>query len=137
MSRYFRGGEADLEVFASYTSGNLAVLVAIERQHGEVGDLPDQDLSLRVTLVFRKRAGAVAISCIAMPTPWSANWDKTSCRPSPEATSNAGSARARPEYDLGVGRKRLLSPRPDHYACTEHQFRQTGAHRCLPREKAS
>jgi ketosteroid isomerase-like protein len=30
------------------------VLVVIERQHGEVGGLPDQDLSLRVTLVFRR-----------------------------------------------------------------------------------
>ncbi len=57
MSRYFRGGEAEVEVFGSYTSGNLAVLVAIERQHGEVGDLPDQDLSLRVTLVFRREPG--------------------------------------------------------------------------------
>ena len=35
-------------------SGDLAVLVAIERQHGEAGGLPDQDLSLRVTLVFRR-----------------------------------------------------------------------------------
>jgi ketosteroid isomerase-like protein len=33
------------------------VLVAIERQHGEVGGLPDQDWSLRVTLVFRREAG--------------------------------------------------------------------------------
>jgi ketosteroid isomerase-like protein len=32
----------------------LVVLVAIERQHGEVGGLPDQDWSLRVTLVFRR-----------------------------------------------------------------------------------
>jgi len=31
----------------------MAVLVAIERQHGEVGGMPDQDWSLRVTLVFR------------------------------------------------------------------------------------
>jgi ketosteroid isomerase-like protein len=30
------------------------VLVAVERQHGEVGGLPDQDWSLRVTLVFRR-----------------------------------------------------------------------------------
>jgi ketosteroid isomerase-like protein len=30
------------------------VLVAIVRQHGEVGGLPDQDWSLRVTLVFRR-----------------------------------------------------------------------------------
>jgi ketosteroid isomerase-like protein len=30
------------------------VLVVIERQHGEVGGLPDQDWSLRVTLVYRR-----------------------------------------------------------------------------------
>jgi ketosteroid isomerase-like protein len=30
------------------------VLVVIERQHGKVGGLPEQDLSLRVTLVFRR-----------------------------------------------------------------------------------
>jgi ketosteroid isomerase-like protein len=51
---YFHGGEAKLEVFESYTSGNLAVLVAIERQRGSVGRFPDQDWSLRVTLVFRR-----------------------------------------------------------------------------------
>jgi ketosteroid isomerase-like protein len=54
MSRYFQGGEAELQVFQTYTSGDLVVLVAIERQHGEVGGLPDQDWSLRVTLVFRR-----------------------------------------------------------------------------------
>ncbi len=53
-ARMFRGGEAELEVFGKYTSGDMVVLVAIERQHGEVGDLPDQDWSLRVTLVFRR-----------------------------------------------------------------------------------
>jgi ketosteroid isomerase-like protein len=53
-TRMFRGGEAELEVFGTYTSGDMVVLVAIERQHGEVGDLPDQDWSLRVTLVFRR-----------------------------------------------------------------------------------
>jgi ketosteroid isomerase-like protein len=37
-------------------SGDLVVLAAVERQHGEVGGLPDQDWSLRVTIVFR-RAG--------------------------------------------------------------------------------
>ena len=55
-SRFFKAGEATLDVAHSYVSGNLAVLVAVERQHGEVGDLPEQDWSLRVTLVFR-RAG--------------------------------------------------------------------------------
>ncbi len=57
LSRYFHAGEAELEVFQTYASGELAVLVAIERQHGTVGDLREQDLSLRVTLVFR-RAGS-------------------------------------------------------------------------------
>jgi ketosteroid isomerase-like protein len=51
---FFRGGEASLEVFQTYASGDLVVLVAVERQHGEVGGLPDQDWSLRVTLVYRR-----------------------------------------------------------------------------------
>ncbi len=54
LERYFRNGEAELDVVQTYASGDMAVLVAIERQHGEVGGLPDQDLSLRVTLVFRR-----------------------------------------------------------------------------------
>jgi ketosteroid isomerase-like protein len=52
MERYFQGGEADLELVQSYTSGDIAVLVVIEQQHGQVGGLPDQDWSLRITLVF-------------------------------------------------------------------------------------
>jgi ketosteroid isomerase-like protein len=54
MANQFQGGEATLELIRSYVSGDLAVLVAIERQHGLVLDLPDQDWSLRVTLVFRR-----------------------------------------------------------------------------------
>ena len=54
LADYFRGGTAELEVVATYASGDLAVLVAVERQHGEVGGLPAQDWSLRVTLVFRR-----------------------------------------------------------------------------------
>jgi ketosteroid isomerase-like protein len=54
LERFFQGGEAELEVVQTYTSGDLVVLVVIERQHGEVGGLPDQDWSLRVTLVFRR-----------------------------------------------------------------------------------
>jgi len=57
LSRYFHGGEAKLEVFETYASEDLVVLVAIERQRGMVGDLAEQDLSLRLTLVFR-RAGS-------------------------------------------------------------------------------
>jgi ketosteroid isomerase-like protein len=58
LARYFQAGEAELEVFQSYTSGDLVVLVVVERQHGRIGDLPDQDLSLRVTLVFRRDGSA-------------------------------------------------------------------------------
>ena len=54
MGRYFQGGEAVVDVVQSYVSGDLVVLVLVERQHGKVGGLPDQDLSLRVTLVFRR-----------------------------------------------------------------------------------
>lgn len=54
MEQFFRGdGEAVLEIVQSYASGDMAVLAAIERQHGEKGGL-DQDWSLRVTLVFRR-----------------------------------------------------------------------------------
>jgi ketosteroid isomerase-like protein len=38
----------------TYASGDLVVLVVIERQHGEVGGLPDQDWSLRASWVFRR-----------------------------------------------------------------------------------
>ena len=58
MERFFKSGEATLEVIQTYASGDLAVLVAVERQHSEVGDYPPQDWSLRVTLVFR-REGSV------------------------------------------------------------------------------
>ena len=50
------GGDADLELEQSYASGDLVVLVGVERQHGTIGGLPDQDWSLRVTLVFRREA---------------------------------------------------------------------------------
>ena len=54
LERFFQGGEAELEVVETYASGDLVVLVMIERQHGEVGGLPEQDWSLRVTWVFRR-----------------------------------------------------------------------------------
>lgn len=53
-ARTFRGGEVAFEVFQTYASGDLAVLVAVERQHGTVGDVPPQEWSLRLTLVFRR-----------------------------------------------------------------------------------
>jgi ketosteroid isomerase-like protein len=54
LGRFFRGGTAELELVQSYASGEMAVLVAIERQRAAVGGLPEQDWSLRVTLVFRR-----------------------------------------------------------------------------------
>ncbi|HEX6011196.1 MAG TPA: DUF4440 domain-containing protein [Geminicoccaceae bacterium] len=51
---YFKGGEAKLELVQAYASGDIVVLVMLERQHGEVGGLPDQDWSLRVTQVYRR-----------------------------------------------------------------------------------
>lgn len=51
---YFKGGEAKLELVRAHTWGDTVVLVMIERQHGQVGGLPDQDWSLRVTQVYRR-----------------------------------------------------------------------------------
>ena len=53
----FRGGHVEVEVDASYVTDDLAVLAVVERQRGLVGDLAEQDWSLRVTLVFRRDDG--------------------------------------------------------------------------------
>ncbi|XVU28711.1 YybH family protein [Actinoplanes sp. CA-054009] len=53
IADWFRGGEADTEIVAVHHSGDLAVLVVVEHQHGRVGGL-EQDWSLRVTLAFRR-----------------------------------------------------------------------------------
>jgi ketosteroid isomerase-like protein len=54
MARMFQSGSAKLELIETYASGNLVVLVTIERQRGVIGGLPEQDWSLRVTWVFRR-----------------------------------------------------------------------------------
>jgi ketosteroid isomerase-like protein len=55
LEEFFAGsGEADFELDASFASGDLVVLVGVERQHGTIGGLPAQDWSLRVTLAFRR-----------------------------------------------------------------------------------
>ncbi len=54
MGRMFSSATTGFEVLATYGSEDLAVLVAIERQHAVVGTLPPQDWSLRVTLVYRR-----------------------------------------------------------------------------------
>jgi ketosteroid isomerase-like protein len=54
MARVFKSGTLEQEVVATYDSGDLVVLVTIERVRAEVGGLPEQDWSLRVTQVFRR-----------------------------------------------------------------------------------
>jgi ketosteroid isomerase-like protein len=54
VAGYFAGGEAKLELVQAHASGDIVVLVMIERQHGKVGGLPDQNWSLRVTQVYRR-----------------------------------------------------------------------------------
>ncbi|HET6266362.1 MAG TPA: nuclear transport factor 2 family protein [Acidobacteriota bacterium] len=54
MGRFFKSGNLKQEVVATYYSGDLAVLVTIEHVRAEVGELPEQDWSLRVTQVFRR-----------------------------------------------------------------------------------
>jgi hypothetical protein len=51
---YFKAGEAELEMVQAHAWDDTLVLVMIERQHGEVGGLPDQDWSLRVTQIYRR-----------------------------------------------------------------------------------
>ncbi len=50
----FANGEARLEHVETHMWDDTAVLVMIERQHGEIGDLPDQDWSMRITHVYRR-----------------------------------------------------------------------------------
>jgi len=54
LARFFRTGETEVELVQAYASGAMVVLVIIERQRAEVGGLPAQDWSLRVTLVWRR-----------------------------------------------------------------------------------
>jgi ketosteroid isomerase-like protein len=54
LEEFFAGdGDGVFELERSYASGELALLVGVERQHGTVGGL-EQDWSLRVTLAFRR-----------------------------------------------------------------------------------
>lgn len=55
MGRFFRHGDLDQEVVQTWTTGDMIVLAIIEHaRHVEVGGLPAQDWSLRVTLVYRR-----------------------------------------------------------------------------------
>lgn len=54
IGRFFRSGTGRFELVASYAVADMIVLVVIERQRAAVGDLPEQDWPLRVTMVFRR-----------------------------------------------------------------------------------
>jgi ketosteroid isomerase-like protein len=54
IARFFKSGTSETELVQSYATDNMVVLVTIERQRGEVGGLPEQDWSLRVSQVFRR-----------------------------------------------------------------------------------
>jgi hypothetical protein len=54
LSRYFRNGQTRLEVQQTYASDGFVALVMIEHQRAEVGGLPAQDWSLRVTEIYRR-----------------------------------------------------------------------------------
>ena len=50
----FADGESSFEHVVTHAWGDTVVLIMIERQHGRIGDRPDQDLSARVTHVYRR-----------------------------------------------------------------------------------
>lgn len=54
IAQFFKSGKFDQEIVATYATDDLVVLVTIERVRAEVGGLPEQDWSLRVTQVFRR-----------------------------------------------------------------------------------
>lgn len=54
MKRFFRNGTLRQELVQFYASPDMVVLATIEHVHGEVGGLPAQDWSLRVTQVYRR-----------------------------------------------------------------------------------
>ncbi|SCB56206.1 Ketosteroid isomerase homolog [Rhizobium aethiopicum] len=57
VGRFFANGSFEQEVVQAYGSADIVVLAVIERCRVEVGGLPMQDWSLRVTLVYRREDG--------------------------------------------------------------------------------
>lgn len=52
IGRFFGNGTLRQVLVAAYPSADMVVLVTLEHCHGEVGGLPAQDWSLRVTQVY-------------------------------------------------------------------------------------
>jgi ketosteroid isomerase-like protein len=64
---FIQGGASSLEHVETHAWGDTLVVAMIERQHGRLEGRPDQDLSLRVTHVYRAK-GTTGCWCIATPT---------------------------------------------------------------------
>jgi ketosteroid isomerase-like protein len=58
---FIQGGEARLEHIEAHAWGDTLILAMIERQHGRVEGSADQDLSLRVTHVYRRMGAALQL----------------------------------------------------------------------------
>jgi ketosteroid isomerase-like protein len=56
MAQHFKSGTTAFEVITTHASPDLIVIAAVERQRAVIGHLPEQDWSLRVTLVYRRNA---------------------------------------------------------------------------------
>src|SRR5687767_12531967 len=54
IGRFFNNGTFQQQPLQAYSSQDLVVLTLIERSQVEVGGLPSQEWSLRVTLVYRR-----------------------------------------------------------------------------------
>jgi ketosteroid isomerase-like protein len=57
IGSFFRNGSLRQELVHSYSAADMVVLVVIEHCRGEIGGLPMQDWSLRVSLVYQRREG--------------------------------------------------------------------------------
>ena len=56
MAQHFKSATTAFEVVTTHASPDLIVIAAVERQRAVIGHLPEQDWSLRVTLVYRRTA---------------------------------------------------------------------------------
>jgi ketosteroid isomerase-like protein len=54
MKTFFRDGKLKMELVQAYATEEIVVLAVLERARVEVGGLPAQDWTLRVTLVYRR-----------------------------------------------------------------------------------
>jgi ketosteroid isomerase-like protein len=54
LERYFKSGTGTVDVEQTIASGGLVVLVMVGRFRAEVGGLPEQTWSLRITQVYRR-----------------------------------------------------------------------------------